>query len=49
MSVLSKRQVKHPEMVREYPKARGFHAPQRAHLKQPMPARDERPEMRKAA
>jgi hypothetical protein len=49
MSILRKREVKHPGMVRDYPKARGFYKPQRAHIKQPMPAHDAPLEMRKAA
>lgn len=39
MSVLAKRKIKHPEMVRQYPMARGFTKPQREHVKQPMPPR----------
>jgi hypothetical protein len=35
--VLSKRRLKNAELVKRYPAAKSFHAPQREHVKQPMP------------
>jgi hypothetical protein len=39
MSILSKRCLKNPGLVKTYKSAKSFHAPQREHIKQPMPPR----------
>ena len=40
MTVLNTRALARPDLVREYPASRAFHAPQRTRFPKPIPAAD---------